>query len=79
MDKAKNVVKDKGKGQQGVDFVKPDMNGEQQGIGEPVDQASEEAATVVDGSKDAKQDKDAKRAILRTLGDIADLHERIKK
>lgn len=39
---------------------------------------SGEAATVLDDAS-GKQDKDGKRAILKILGDVADLHERVKK
>lgn len=81
VDKAKNVVKDEGKDWVGVDnaTVMPDGNGRQHRNSEPGDLPAEETATVLDDSKDIKRDKDAKRTILQAVGDIADLHERIKK
>ncbi|KIM85186.1 hypothetical protein PILCRDRAFT_5540 [Piloderma croceum F 1598] len=81
VDKAKNVMKDKGKNREGVDNargVMPDGNGGQNPNSELGGLPAEETATVLDNSKDIKRDKDAKRAILQTVGDIADLHERIK-
>ena len=58
--------------------MKTDESVEGKQKSEPVGQASE-TTTVLDDSKDTKQDKDIRRAILQTLSDIADLHERIKK
>ena len=78
VDKAKVMVKDR----DGVDNargVMPGGNGRQDQNSEPGSLPAEETATVLDNSKDIKQDKDAKRAILQTVGAIADLHERIKK
>jgi len=82
VDRAKNVVKDKGKDREGVDNttrVMPDGIGGQDQNSESGALPAEETATVLDDSKDIKRDKDAKHVILQTVGDIADLHERIKK
>jgi hypothetical protein len=77
VDKAKNIINDKVKVQEGI---QSDNNLEGERINGSVDQTPGEAVTVLDGSDDAaKQDGDAKRAILQMLSDIADLHERIKK
>jgi hypothetical protein len=82
VDRAKNVVKDKGKDREGVDNatrVMPDGIEGQDQNSESGGLPAKETATVLDDSKDIKRDKDAKRVILQTVGDIADLHERIKK
>jgi hypothetical protein len=82
VDKVKKVVKDKGKDMEAKNkdkAMKPDENVEGEVKSDPVGQAPQEAATVLDDSKDTNQEKDTKRAILETLNSIADLHERIKK
>jgi GRAM domain-containing protein 4 len=80
VDKAKNVVKGQGKkANDNEDMNKVKEVAEGKGSSEPVTQAPEETVTVLDDSNDTKQDKDVKRAILQTLSDIVDLHERIKK
>jgi hypothetical protein len=83
VDKANKVVNDEGKAKldMGKDRnrgIKTNENVEGKETSEPVGQVSE-TTTVLDDSKDTKQDKDIRRAILQTLGGIADLHERIKK
>lgn len=75
-DKGKKLVRDKGKGKTQDRVVVPDENMEGN---KPPGQGPEEATTVLDDSEETNQDKDTKRAILETLNNIADLHERIRK
>lgn len=72
--KAKNAVKEKGK-EKNKGSAKPDGNEQTK----PALQESEDTATVLDDTKETKQETDGKRAILQIFTDIADVHERIKK
>lgn len=73
VDKAKDVIKEssnaKGKGKY-KDSTSPEKTDSQ---------PTREAPTVLDGSEESSLDTDSKRAILQSMAEIADLHERVKK
>ncbi|KZP31369.1 hypothetical protein FIBSPDRAFT_49641 [Athelia psychrophila] len=72
VDKAKDVIKEssnaKGKGKY-KDSTSPEKTDSQ---------PTREAPTVLDGSEESSLDTDSKRAILQSMAEIADLHERVK-
>lgn len=74
VNKAKRAMANKGKGKEKNMAPGPS----EQDDGKDPEPEPGEAATVLDDAG-GKQDKDGKRAVLKILGDIADLHERVKK
>lgn len=76
MDRAKDVMKDEGKGKSKA--TNSESSGNKIGKGDPVEQKAAETPTVLDDYKDSKENG-SKRVILQILSDVADLHERVKK
>lgn len=82
VDKAKSMVKEKGKNKskdKGKSKDSDSIKLDEETKSKPVGPGRGDTGTVLDDPHESKQEVDGKRAMLQTIGDIADIHERVKK